>query len=218
MRISFIIDGFNLYHSICDLIEDRPGTHAKWLDIRSLCSEFLPSIDTSATISTITYCTSYPYHRVTKKDPDKVKRHKAYVECLKDTGINVQEGHFKKRTIKREFNIWGNKISLELIEHEEKETDVAIACLMLIHLMDSNIDAVFLLTGDTDLTPVIKIAKMKFSNKPIYVLFPYNRHNHELKKLADKSFNLNSDHYIKYQFSDPYIMTNKSRIQKPPGW
>jgi len=140
------------------------------------------------------------------------------VECLKDTGIQIQEGEFKKRTIEREFHPYGNKILLELIDYEEKETDVAIGCLTLAHLMDENIDGVALMTGDTDILPAIKIAKSLFNQKQIFVLFPYKRHNDKIKKFVDKSFDIHRSQFCKHQFPDPYIMTNRSEIPKPTGW
>jgi hypothetical protein len=35
MKVSFLIDGFNLYHSIED-VERYKGIKAKWLDIKTL--------------------------------------------------------------------------------------------------------------------------------------------------------------------------------------
>ena len=40
-RVTFIIDGFNLYHSVCDAERDLKGASTKWLDIKSLCSSYL---------------------------------------------------------------------------------------------------------------------------------------------------------------------------------
>lgn len=41
-RTVFIVDGFNLYHSVVDAARDAPGATTKWLDLRKLCSSYLP--------------------------------------------------------------------------------------------------------------------------------------------------------------------------------
>ena len=40
--MTFVIDGFNLYHSIRD-VERETGVNCRWLDIRSLCSTLVSS-------------------------------------------------------------------------------------------------------------------------------------------------------------------------------
>jgi len=39
-KVIFLVDGFNLYHSIVDL-ENIEGIKVKWLDINSLCNSYL---------------------------------------------------------------------------------------------------------------------------------------------------------------------------------
>ena len=89
--------------------------------------------------------------------------------------------------------------------YEEKETDVAIAVELLeIFVMDV-CDTAVLVTGDTDLVPAITTAKRLFPRKNVLLLFPYKRHNRELKKLVTQSFQLKKETYNRHQFSDPYI-------------
>ena len=117
MRTIFLIDGFNLYHSIVDIGKEDISCNVKWLDIYSLCKSFLPLIDKSATIDSVHYFSALAYHL---NDPNVIKRHKDYIKCLRETGISIQLSRFKEKTITESQ---GRKS----IRHEEKETDVAIA-------------------------------------------------------------------------------------------
>jgi len=39
-RVCFIVDGFNLYHSLKE-VEHRQGRSCHWLDLPGLCSSYL---------------------------------------------------------------------------------------------------------------------------------------------------------------------------------
>lgn len=36
-RVIYLVDGFNLYHSLKDAERDGPGTHTRWLDLPEFC-------------------------------------------------------------------------------------------------------------------------------------------------------------------------------------
>lgn len=43
-RVAFYVDGYNLYHSINNIVKNNPGlNYLKWLDLRKLFSNFLVS-------------------------------------------------------------------------------------------------------------------------------------------------------------------------------
>ena len=48
LRTAFLVDGFNLYHSLVEAQHALQGRGTRWLDLRSLCASFLPHIDTAA--------------------------------------------------------------------------------------------------------------------------------------------------------------------------
>jgi len=43
-RVSFLIDGFNLYHSVCQALADGRVVHAKWLNSDSFCTSLLTDV------------------------------------------------------------------------------------------------------------------------------------------------------------------------------
>lgn len=211
-RVTFIVDGFNLYHSVRDA-EHVLKKSTKWLNIFELCRSYLPSIGSvlneKTALQKIYYFSALAKHRE-PSDPDVTKRHKDFIECLKDTGIIVQLGRFKPKEIKCPL------CHRAFIKHEEKETDVAIGIKLLEIFHTNECDTAILVTGDTDLAPVLSPAKRLFSSKNILFLFPAYRKNNELAKLAPGSVLIKPGRYVKHQFSNPYRLSNGITISKPP--
>lgn len=210
-RVAFLIDGFNLYHSLKEAQRDLGGTGTKWLDIKGLCSSYLHLIGSGAEISQIYYFSALAQH-LEATNPDVTKRHKNYITCLEATGVHVQLGRFKKKTIK--CNHCHHKIK----RYEEKETDVAMAAYLLECFIQDQCNTVVLITGDTDLAGGVKVAQRLFPEKKICFAFPYNRKNAELKTLVSQSFQINKHSYAQHQFSDPFICPNGNTIPKPLSW
>lgn len=94
-RVTFLIDGFNLYHSTVDLGRIL-GLYVKWLNIYSLCSSFLYLIGRDAVMAEVYYFSAFAYHL---NDPSVIKRHQDYVECLKSTGIIPEMARFKPKDV-----------------------------------------------------------------------------------------------------------------------
>ncbi len=80
IRTSFLIDGFNLYHSVKTASHDLglSGGGTRWLDIRSMCQSYLHLIDTAARLSEIYYFSALAKHLEMRK-PDVTLRHKNYI-------------------------------------------------------------------------------------------------------------------------------------------
>lgn len=210
-RVIFLIDGFNLYHSVVDASTDLSGKSTKWLNIDSLCQSYMGIIDKKATLNDIFYFSALAHHRQLI-DPDTVPRHKKYLKCLRALGIVYQLSRFKPReTLCRNCHKTYTK-------HEEKETDVAIAAKLLEVLHLNKCDTIVLLTGDTDLAPAIKTAKTLFPKITIVCLFPYKRHNDELAKLSHTHIKIKAETYTKHQLADPFELPDGTKISKPPSW
>jgi len=206
-RTSFIIDGFNLYHSIVDIQRDF-HTCTKWLDIRSLCSSYLHFIGNNAKLEHLYYFSALATHL---NDPSIVQRHQNYLECLKATGINCELSRFKPK------NIDCPNCKYVILRHEEKETDVAITAKLFELLHCDMCDTVVLVTGDTDVSPAVKTCANLFPQKTVVFAFPYKRKNKELAKLA-RSFKISVQNYIKHQLPDPFPLPDGTTIPKPLCW
>lgn len=212
-RTAFLIDGFNLYHSVKNASRDLAlkGTGTRWLNIHAMCNSYLHAIGNNSQTAGIYYFSALAKHIEAFK-PDVVARHRTYIECLEATGISVELSRFKKKHIECPH------CNQNIKRHEEKETDVAIAAKLLELFFLDKCDTAVLVTGDTDIVPAVKTAQRMFSHKSIAFLLPYRRHNKELAKLASQHFEIKKETYPRHQFSDPFITPKGKSIIKPIGW
>jgi len=209
-KLAFLIDGFNVYHSIIEL-KRRIKINAKWLDLNRLCDSYCHLFGKTARLKSVYYFSAIALH-LQNENPGRIKRHRIYIKCLKDSGVKIELARFKKK------HVYCKKCSKKFIAYEEKETDVAIA-VKVFELFSKNLyDTIIIMTGDTDLSPVIQSCKNIFPDKEVVFAFPFARRNRELMKLAPKSFSVKPKKYFDNQFSNPYVLSNGEKILKPKNW
>jgi len=221
-RVVFLIDGFNLYHSVLEAY-NLLGMRVKWLDLHSFCRSYIFLFGKDATLAGIYYFSAYAYHL---NDSSVIKRHEAYIECLKSTGVVPDMGRFKARETKcplsKQMQAPNSGINCPLrgrfVRHDEKETDVAIAVKLCDLVFKNECDTAVLITGDTDLAPAVKLCNKRFPDKTILFSFPYHRYNAELEALAPKSFSIGAQSYARHQFPKQVHLNNGKIIEKPPSW
>ncbi len=158
MRVSSYIDGFNLYHAI-----DELGRHdLKWLNLWQLCLMFAPRPDHE--LVAVDYFSAFATWRA-----DAFARHRAFVKALETVGVSAVLGRFKEkdRHCHSCQHAWK--------DHEEKETDVNIGIRLVQDAYENRFDRALLLTGDSDLTPAVKMIKARFPHKDIRVIAPIGR-------------------------------------------
>ncbi len=210
-KVTFLIDGFNLYHSCRNARDDLGGVQTKWLNICSLCQSLLPIIGGGASLYEIFYFSALAKHLL-YIDPDIVVKHENYIECLKDTGIVVELSKFKRKEKRC-------KLCHQIfITHEEKQTDVAIATKLIELALLNSCDTIIIMSGDTDLIPAIKSVKARQSHIEVRCAFPYKTKSGELSKVLPGSFRIMKERYPRHQFSDPYKLSDGRNIQKPISW
>lgn len=210
-RVTFIIDGFNLYHSVREAAQDSGGASTKWLDISRLCSSYIHLFGKTAVLHEIYYFSALATH-LEASNPDATRRHRDFIKCLETKDVIVELNRFKKKSMtcsscKHRFN-----------RYEEKETDVALAIKLLELFFTDSCDTAVLVTGDTDLAPAARTAKKLFTDKKVVFAFPYKRKNQELAKLAPESFEISKKQYVKHQFPNPYVLPDGLKIHKPSNW
>ncbi len=210
-RTVFLIDGFNVYHSVKDASVDMNGTSTKWLDFHSLFSSLTYLIGRDAVIQDIYYFSALAEH-LRNSSPGVIKRHQDYIKCLDSTGVKVELARFKEKRIQC------NQCSNSIIRHEEKETDVAIAAKLLELFFIDACDTVILVTGDTDLAPAVRTARRLFPTKRMLFCFPYRRKNNELAQLLPGSFRIKKERYTQHQLPNPVILPNGRKVYKPASW
>jgi uncharacterized LabA/DUF88 family protein len=214
MRTTFLVDGFNVYHSLKDASKDlgfKDGRGAKWLNLSSLLHANLHLFGKSAVLGEIYYFTAFANHR-RKWDAHVIARHERYIRCLRDTGVIPVISRFKEK------DVYCSNCKRYTKHYEEKETDVAIALKLFELLMNGHCDHVVLFTGDTDLAPAVRDASRLFPTRPVSFAFPYKRKNKELKQLVRTTFTVDKSMYLRHQFADPYTTAGGHRIAKPIEW
>lgn len=211
-RAIFLVDGFNLYHSLVRAQDDNGGQCVKWLDLSRLCRSFLPQIrrqvKDQVELEGIHYFSAPPTHCSTGTQ----KRHHLYMTCLRLSGVQVHLGRFKRKIVKCSL------CHASDVRHEEKETDVAIAATLfeLCHL--GTCDSIVLMTGDTDLAPAVRTCRALFPRLFVCFAFPYARVNEELRRLAPGSFKMSRSSYLVNQYPNPLVFADGTTLIKPAEW
>lgn len=101
MRVRVYIDGFNLYHSVDELKDDK----LKWLDVRKLAAQFLRP---NEEIDKVLFFTALPTYLIreardqvkSQKAAEKIARHRLYIKALEACGTEVNPGTFKAKPAK----------------------------------------------------------------------------------------------------------------------
>jgi len=141
---SFYIDGFNLYHSICDL--DNPKALSpipdikslKWCDMYKLAESFNAKVKNSK-LKDVFFFTATPHHREfdgKKNNTGQIERHINYCNALRHNNVKVIEGKFSHK--------------------KEKQTDTNLAVQVVSDILLNKIDSAFILSNDSDIIPIIK--------------------------------------------------------------
>jgi len=211
-RVGFLVDGFNVYHSLREA-ERVVKRQVRWLDLKALCSSYARRsfFGQQSTVCSVTCFSAYATFRA-RSEPGIVTRHRAYVQALQATGVETVMGRFKSRV--RRCAACGTAYTT----HEEKETDVAIALGVVELARASDCDSIVVVTGDTDLLPAIRAARLIAPQKPLVVGFPYRRFNDELRVAAGRHFKIRPHAYVRHQLADPVIASDGTAVSKPPAW
>lgn len=151
----FYIDGFNLYFSL----KLNNWKKYYWLDVVSLCSQFLFP---GHYLSKVKYFTA-----PVRMPKDKVLRQNTYFRALET--LNFLEIIYGKY----QYNeIVCNNCRQSISVPKEKKTDVNIASHMIIDAVKEKSDVQYLLSGDSDLVPPIELIKRNYSDRQIFLLCP----------------------------------------------
>ena len=210
--VRFLVDGFNLYHSMRE-VRRKTGAECRWLDVRSLCESMLHTIGGGAEIAQIDYFSALAHH-IEASRPGTVARHERYIDALGSTGVTTHLGVFKPK----DFRYRSRTCEVLLKRHEEKETDVAIAAAIVEAAARGDCSAVTLVSGDTDLLPVLKTAHRLRPELRLYCLFPPYRSNQAFRRHDNADFKISPKKLPEHVLANPVVTPGNRRIAKPAGW
>lgn len=201
-RVMAYIDGFNLYFGLRDMEWQR----YYWLNVKSLCEEFAKP--PRRRLEGVKYFTS----RI-RGDQGKVARQDAFIQALKTvSNVEVLWGEYGTRGYKCHRCRHEGELSAE------KKTDVYIASEMIIDASQNRYDTAYLISGDKDLVPAIKIIKEVFPDRRIVLIPPPKRYCSDLKAVAHVTLTM-WEHYLrKAQFPPTITRVGRPSLTRPSSW
>ena len=211
VRTNFYVDGFNLYYRAVR------GTPYKWLDLSKVCQSLTPSHQ----IGRIRYFTAPVQAR--PDNPQAHIRQGTYIRALETiTNLTVHYGQFRTR---RKWRPLANPIPglphvVEIVDTEEKGTDVNLAAYLLMDALDRAYDQAVIISNDADLATPIRMVRDKLG-LPMGLVNP----NLDLRALAPKELTdvatfvrrLRPNTLSVCQFP-PQLTDANGQITKPSGW
>jgi uncharacterized LabA/DUF88 family protein len=208
-RSTIHVDGFNLYYGALK------GTKFKWLNIEHLFRR----IRQHDKIQRIYYYTA-------QVDAPQSADQEAYLAALSTRKlITIVEGRFKTREVRCRVKACNHGGSRMFRSPEEKRTDVNIALQMLEDAYQDRADRIVLVSGDSDLVPVVEKIKEYHPKKKVILYVPAPARMHvrarakELRAAVDKHSTLIPSGHIKFsQFPDEVPDGEGGIIARPRDW
>lgn len=174
MQTVAYIDAFNLYfgalkHNGC-----------KWLNVENWLDHQFPKNQ----ITRIKYFTA----RVKPFEGDRTscERQETYLSALSSLPrVEIIEGHYLQKETKALLAKQPARGSREvrIIRSEEKQSDVNLACHLLLDAVRERHQAAIVVSGDGDLSTPIQMTRDEFQ-KPVVVLNPQGRSSYHLQQVA----------------------------------
>ena len=201
-RVVAYVDGFNLYHGL----KARYGRRYHWLDLQALVRSLLRP---GQELLEVQYFTA----RV-RDHPDAELRQALYLRALMSHSLRVRliEGRFQDKP--RECRNCGAR----WMAYEEKETDVNIAIAMLEDAVQDVYDIAILVSGDSDLRPVIAAVKRLRTDKRIIAVFPPRRHSKDLAQAVDGYVSVGLDKIRNAQLPPKVATKGGVALIRPAYW
>lgn len=200
-RVVVYVDGFNLFYGI----KDSGYHHHLWLNLSLLVTNLLKGNQRLV-------CVKYFTTKITN-DISRRNRQKLYLDALSTLpNVEVYYGKFQEEKINC------RACRNEYVSQSEKMTDVNIAVHMINDAHLNLFDSAMLISGDTDHIPQIKMINENFKNKRVFVAFPPNRANDEVKIHANGSFVIGRKKLKDSQFDAEVIAKDGTKYIRPLKW
>jgi hypothetical protein len=201
-RVVVYIDGFNLYHG---LKEHSRARACRWLNLHSLAeSMLLPG----HLLTSVVYFTSIPPWSASKQ-----RRHETYLAALGTVNVEIVRGRFQ-----RDEMLCRASCGQLFKYYVEKQTDVNIATRILHDGVKGYYDWAYLISGDADQAPTIRMLRSLDPSRKVQVIFPPRRPSTELQNLADKCMGELGYKKLSAHLFPDQIEVGTRTIQKPSSW
>lgn len=206
------VDGFNLYYRL-------RKTPYKWLDLRRLFEQLLPSYR----VGHVHYCTARVKAR--PADPYAPDRQDAYLRALATwPGLTIHYGQFQAtKTFARLVSPPAppQAPTVEVHKTEEKGSDVNLGTLMLVDAYESACDVSVLVSNDSDLAMPLSVVAQRLGRAAVLVN-PYdaNPNNKLWKQMGTGGTvrRLRAGLLAASQLPDPVVDLDGKSVMKPSTW
>ena len=84
--------------------------------------------------------------------------------------------------------------------------------------VESKFDKAIIVSGDTDLIPVVKAVQTLFPSKPIGVVIPIGRSSEDFKNQADFHYKMKEKHLMSAELPNVVTLKDGSTVNRPLGW
>ena len=211
-RVSFVVDGFNLYHSLKYVSKRKVNPlPCRWLDLSALCASTLQVIGGGATLQSVYYFSALAAYREAT-NPGVMARHNTYADAIRSTGVYAEFARFQKKDVKCP------KCTQDFVKHEEKQTDVAVGIRVLETALSAAADTIVIVSADSDLIPAVQRTRQLFPALQLYAAFPFGVSSKHLRRVVHRAFSLSDTEYQKYQLPDPVVLPSGRKLAKPTAW
>lgn len=220
LRTIAYVDGYNLYYGRLQ------HTEYKWLDLRRLIEGILRIQDPAFQLIEVQYFTSPVKARLASRGQDSVSAQDTYHRALKARNVRITMGRhqlepgFAPRFVEGKEP---NRADSVAVWHlNEKETDVRLALSMYRDAVQRRMDQAVIVSGDTDLTPMVEALKQDF-NLPIGLILPGRPDSGRpppgsLMAYVDWTRRSISDAELADSQLPPRVPTNRKPADKPSYW
>lgn len=232
MKTNVYVDGFNFYYG---MFKGKRRLPWKWLDLRLLSQRLMPDRE----IHRIRYFTA----EVTPlpHDPDQAIRQQTYLRALETLpNCTIHRGTFlttKKRqrpvhplpfppmkvpiaphAVAEVRRTLDSIRSLDVLNTEEKGSDVNLASFLLLDAFDHDCDGAIIISNDSDLATPIEMVKTRFG-LDVTVFNPHLGEPTFLLKLASTRYRQLRPGVLRHcLFPDVVYDAAGNAIRKPQRW
>jgi uncharacterized LabA/DUF88 family protein len=219
-RAIALIDGYNFYHPI-KALQGQHKVCLQWLDYPNLLNYYLLQMPKK---SRLVLRQVYFFSALAKwrdqLNPGSTKRHRAYLNVLKHHRVEVILGNFKVKKQNFSFRCEQSNgvrpCKVERVGHEEKETDVRIACKLLELAVNNKFDTCLLLSADSDLVPAIETLKVLYPQKKVILVTPPSRAKiDKLQRLSAHHISVGLKELKRFQYPDVIQTGGGYALQNP---
>ena len=201
-RLGVYVDGFNLYHGL----HDHSGCRLLWLDLVKLSRLLRPR----STVMKVHYFTAPVLN-----DPGAAQRQATYQQALLASSpglIEITQGRYQAKPVEC------RKCGHRRTSYEEKETDVSIASNIVADAAARTVDAMMLISADSDMLPAIRAAHRLQPELVVFAAFPPKRNSDEVKRELPASFHVGVTKVRAAQLAPEVIDADERSYKRPDKW